>query len=690
MITVATRRQRRLSSSFLVGSCALSAIAQLAVDMPGGYFGAADHLTRFGALYTGLLALIVTALVTALLRGRGTARLAIAGLYCLNVGLFVPPMAADPVIAGIVALWNLILLGRHLLPARPVSRPRRDLRDTPPGHWLEEWYPAVRHLALMALLLSIAVVGYRLSDGLLAWGLCIALGYGVLALAFPLLRGLLHQGGRSAWFCLAPAALGLLFIALPNVMLSLLALALAALLLLLYAQQESAGEVLSDFYSHPSRLIFLSFASIILVGTVLLTFPSAAAPGTSIDALDAFFTAASATCVTGLIVLDTPTAFSPFGQGVILALIQVGGLGIMVLSTFATLLLGGSLGLRGEGALKEMLDLQAGRTAYVLTRFIVLSTLAVEVLGATWLTYAFMSHGSPPLDAVWRGAFHSISAFCNAGFALQSDSVVMFQKDPVTLVVLAGLITVGGLGFVVLAALWSRFVRGSRGRLSVQVRVVLLYSTLLTVVGWGLYALTEWRHTLGGLGTGDRLVNALFQSVTLRTAGFNSVDFATLAAPTLLFMVLFMFVGASPGGTGGGIKTTTVAVLLAAIRATAGGSDAVRLFDREIPRALVYRALAVVGLASVATLGGFFLLLLFESSGQGTDAFERLLFETVSAVGTVGLSLGVTPKLGPVGKFIIIGVMFLGRIGPLTLVLSLGTQRSGQRLRHPQARVMVG
>ncbi|MCB1057895.1 MAG: hypothetical protein KDD11_20530, partial [Acidobacteria bacterium] len=279
---------------------------------------------------------------------------------------------------------------------------------------------------------------------------------------------------------------------------------------------------------------------------------------------------------------------------------------------------------------------------------------------------------------------------CNAGFALQTDSVVMFQNDPWTLLVLAALITVGGLGFVVLAALQSRFLRGQRGRLSVQVRVVLAYSAIFTLAGWGLYTITEWRHTLAGLSLVDRLVNALFQSVTLRTAGFNSVDFGTLALPTLLFMVLFMFVGASPGGTGGGIKTSTLAVILAAIRATASGSDAVRLFDREIPRVLVYRALAVVGLSSAATLGGLFLLLLFEAPHLETGAFERLLFETVSAVGTVGLSLDVTPKLGPVGKFIIIGVMFLGRIGPLTLVLSLGARRGGQRLRHPQARIMVG
>ncbi|MCB1054632.1 MAG: hypothetical protein KDD11_03870, partial [Acidobacteria bacterium] len=415
MITVATRRQRRLSAAFLVGACALSVVAQVAIDMPGGYFGAADRVSRFGAIYAVALPLITAGLIAALFRRRGNARLAIAGIYCLNVGLFIPPMASDPVVSGVVVLWNLILLGRHLLPARPVSRPRRELRDSATGRWLEEWYPAVRHLALIALMLSVAVVGYQLSGGFVAWGLCFLLGYGVLALSYPLFRGLLDERSRGVWFVLAPAALGVLFAAVPNVMLSLLGLALAAFLMLLYAQQESADEVLRDFYSHPSRLVFLSFASIILVGTVLLTFPSAAAPGRSIGALDALFTAASATCVTGLIVLDTPTAFSSFGHGVILALIQVGGLGIMVLSTFATLILGGSLGLRGEGALKEMLDLQAGRTAYVLTRFIVVSTLAVELLGAGWLTYAFSRHGSPLLEAIWKGVFHSVSAFCNAG-----------------------------------------------------------------------------------------------------------------------------------------------------------------------------------------------------------------------------------------------------------------------------------
>jgi trk system potassium uptake protein TrkH len=682
-----------LLAAQLTGSTALTLLAQQTVDMTGGYFGSAEEITAVGAGVSLGLVVLTALVILNLGRFRGWTGPAVSAAYSLNIGLFVPAMASDPVPAGLVVLWNALLLGAHFLPTAAMPRPRRQLEDSELWRWLVRWYPALRHLTTLALVLTVAVVGYRASAGWLPRAVCLMLGYGAVALATPFFKLLLQQRRRGALLPLVAVVASLASAASPALMLSLLALALAVLLGLLLVQQESTEDLLKAFYRHPSRLVFASFLSLVLMGTVFLTFPSAAAPGTSISALDALFTATSAVCVTGLIVLDTPNAFSPLGHGVILGLIQVGGLGIMVLSTFATLLLGGSLGLRGERALHDVLELQPGHTAYVLTRFIVLSTLAVEAVGAVILGVGFLLRGESLADALWLGLFHSISAFCNAGFALQSDSVVIFQQNPWMLLTLSLLITAGGLGFVVLAALWQRVFHRRRPeirtsqRFSVQVRVVLAASAVLVVVGWVVYGLTEWSHSLAGLPTLHKLTNALFQSVTLRTAGFNSVDLAHLAPATLLMLMIFMFIGASPGGTGGGIKTTTLVVLLAAIWANARNRPAVQLAQRELSRQTVYRSLAVVLLALAVTLVGFFLLLLAEDQG-----FEILLFEVVSAAGTVGLSLGATAELGPVGKFIIIAVMFIGRIGPLTLVLSLATGESsaGSRLRYPETSIMVG
>ncbi|HSL82504.1 MAG TPA: potassium transporter TrkG, partial [Thermoanaerobaculia bacterium] len=247
--------------------------------------------------------------------------------------------------------------------------------------------------------------------------------------------------------------------------------------------------------------------------------------------------------------------------------------------------------------------------------------------------------------------------------------------------------TLGGLGFVVLAAVGSRVVhRGRRRPLPVQVRTVLAASAVLVAAGTVLYAACEWGRTLDGLSVADKLVNALFQGVTLRTAGFNSVGFEELGAATVLFMMLFMFVGAAPGSTGGGIKTTTAAVLLAAIRAAIRGGGPATLFDREVPRDVVLRSLAIAVISVGIVALGLFVLLLFEPR-----PFLELLFETVSAFGTVGLSLGATPELGPAGKLTIIAVMFVGRIGPLTLALLLGTGAARRpAVRHPETRLMVG
>jgi trk system potassium uptake protein TrkH len=686
-IAAATPRQRALLGARLAGACALGVIAQLVVHMPEGYLGGRDRMTALGTAYAAALVGLTAVLLVSLRRRSPAAGWLVPGVLALNVGLFVPALASDPLVAGLVVVWNLVLLAQHFFPAPATPSPIRGPEASPAEAWLRRMGPAVRHLALAALGLSVAVVGYRLSGRLLAQGVCLALGYGTLAVAWPFLRLLYRAGRRSVLFVAVPVAGSVLAAASPPLMLSLLAVAQATLLLLILAQQQTTLEVLRDFFDHPSRLIVVSFATLALFGGVLLTFPGASAGPGPVAPLDALFTATSATCVTGLIVLDTPNAFSPFGQAVILLLIQVGGLGIMTLSTFGALMLGGSLGLRGERALAEMLDLQTAPTAYRLTRFIVLSTLAVEAVGAVGLALCYHREGFAVGESIWRGTFHAVSAFCNAGFALQSDSIVMFQDSPVPVLLHAVLITLGGLGFVVLAAVWTRVARRERRRpLPVQVRTVLAVSAVLLAAGTLLYAVCEWDRTLAGLAVPDKLVNALFQSVTLRTAGFNSVDFTELRSATAFFIILFMFVGASPGSTGGGIKTTTAAVLLAAIRSTVRRGEPAALFQREVSREIVYRSLAIAIISLTVVALGLFLLLLFEP-----QPFLDLAFEAMSAFGTVGLSLGATARLGPAGKLIIIAVMFIGRIGPLTVALLLGTSTARRAaVRYPETRLMVG
>lgn len=681
-------RQRNLTAARAVASAALAVVAQVAVDMPEGYFGRTDEMTLWGASFASGVVFLTALVVRDLLRGRrGRAELGLPVLFSLNVGLFLPALVSDPFLAAIPVVWNLVQLALFFLPSLP-SVPAM-MEDAEEG-WLFRTGPAVRHLAVFALVLTVALGGYRLTGQPIALAVAVLLGWGSVALAWPLLGPALAARAPVAWLIVLLLAGSLPALLRVPLALALLALVQAALVGFLLSRGRTSREVASLVFDHPSRLLFVSFASVIALGTLLLTFPAASATGRPLSLVDALFTATSATCVTGLIVVDTATAFSPFGQAVVLALIQVGGLGIMVLSTFATLILGGSLGLRGERAMTEMLESRAHGSAYLLTRFIVLGTLAVEGVGALALTLSFLAQGFGWREAAWRGVFHSVSAFCNAGFALQTDSLVIFQGSPWTLAVFAGLIVAGGLGFVVLAGLWTSLQRPKEVRLQIQARVVLLVTALLTGVGWLAYGLLEWSRSLEGQPVFDRIANAFFQSVTLRTAGFNSVGFEELAPATMLLMMLLMFIGASPGSTGGGIKTTTAAVLLAAIVSLGRGRPHVDLFRRELPRDLIYRSLAVVVLTFLVVCGSLFLLLLFEGQLLESLGFEALAFEAVSAAATVGLSLGVTPALGEVGKLIIIGTMFIGRIGPLTAVLVLGTSSRRSLYRYPPGRMMVG
>lgn len=679
--------EARLWTARVVGGAAMGILGQLAVDMPDGYFGRFDETTSQGWWFVGFILTALAACVPGLVRGKAWAVAISRCLLVAIVAAFLPAVAADPVIAGAVVAWQLVLLSRSFFPtqASPFRAVllRRLTRESDLETWLELDRPAAQHLLIVSTLATVAVVGFRVGHRLPALTVCAALALGTVVLSLPLVRLALRAGSRLPYLLVIPL-LGA-FASLPDAERSLLWIGAvqSGLLAMLLARSQVTEDLLDLFFRRPALLIAASFVCLIAVGTLLLSFPASAAGDRPIAPLDAVFTATSAACVTGLVVVDTPTAFSSFGHVVILLLIQVGGLNIMVLSGFAALLLGKGLGVRGERALGDVLDLPTARSAQQLAVAIVLTTLAIEVVGAALLAIAFSGCGLSPGNAGWRGLFHSVSAFCNAGFALQSDSLTLFQQKPLPLLVVASLITLGGLGFATLGGVWRRC-RGSDRRLTTQARLVLIVSAALVVTGTMWFATAEWRGSLAGLAPADKWVNALFQSVTTRTAGFSSVDFKLLHPSSVLMIIVWMFVGASPGGTGGGVKTTTLAVLMGAIGAISRGRTRVVLLGRTIGAEVVLRSVAITVIAALVSLGA--LVAMVSTQDLTVDGAA---FEVVSALGTVGLSLGGTERLDDIGKLIITVVMFVGRIGPLTLALMLA-RSAARRVEYPEDRIMVG
>lgn len=452
------------------------------------------------------------------------------------------------------------------------------------------------------------------------------------------------------------------------------------------AERAQPGFIEEAILNHPARVMFTSFAGLGIIGGVLLSMPWAERGPKDISALDGIFTAFSAACVTGLAVLDTPQDFSFWGQLGILLLIQIGGLSIMAFSTMGIFLLGKRMSLKQEAVMSEVLGAQSQATLKQSLRTMMLFTLWSESLGAAMLTLGFWLKGDAPAMALWRGVFTSISAFCNAGFALQSDSVVSYQQSPYLLLTLCLIITLGGLGPAASLGLTQRMRQGPSTKLSLQVKLILWTSLALTASGFVLFLLMEWNNTLAPLSFIDKLTNALFQSVTLRTAGFNSLDLAALNPGTITLTLPYMFIGGSPGSTAGGAKTTTFALLLLLIYSAIRGHGNTQAFGFKIPNNTVYRAAAV---GTLSALNVFICLLLLQVTQQ--IPLQSLLFETVSALGTVGLSIGATGQLDSVGKIIIIVAMFVGRLGPLTIFLVLTKRQNGTSpLVLPTQDVAVG
>lgn len=433
---------------------------------------------------------------------------------------------------------------------------------------------------------------------------------------------------------------------------------------------------------NPSQTIVAGFALIILAGAILLSLPSASADGRPTPFLTALFTATSATCVTGLVVVDTADHYSLFGQLVIMFLIQVGGLGYMTVATLMAIAIGRRIGLRERLVLQEAHNLYSVGGIVRFTRNVILMTMAIEgagaiLLAARWVPEFGWGRG------VYYGIFHSISAFNNAGFDLmgQFRSLTGSAGDLTINAVIMALIVVGGLGFTVLTDL------ATPRRISLHAKIVLTTTAALIVLGAALVLLLEFSNqaTLGPLAAGRRVLAALFQSVTPRTGGFTTVTIGELRDPTLMLIITLMFIGASPGGTGGGIKTTTFVAPLAVILSMLRGRPDPELFHRRLPPVVVYKAvtIALVAVAFVVTMGT--LLSFIERM-----PFIQALFEVVSAFGTVGLSTGITPSLSAAGRILVMLTIFTGRVGLLTAAFALTRRQQPANIRYPEERIYVG
>lgn len=432
----------------------------------------------------------------------------------------------------------------------------------------------------------------------------------------------------------------------------------------------------------PPRIVVASFAMLCLLGTVLLGSPWADVRGEGIAPIDAAFTAVSAVCVTGLSVLDTSRDFSWFGQFGILILIQLGGLGIMTLASVAVVWAGRRMSLLAESATVATLGPEARADLSGSLRRVVTVTAISELVGVLALLPAFLTHGDPFGKALWRAVFTSVSAFCNAGFALQSDSLIPYQENPWVLGVVGALITVGGLGPAVVVAL-PGMLRGDA--VDLHPRLVVVTSAVLVGVGSILILLFEAERSLLTLTPFHRVTNAVFQAVSPRTAGFNSVDLLEIHPATWAITLLLMFVGGSPGSTAGGAKTTTLAVLVVAVLATLRGRQFAEVGMRRIPHRTVYDAVAVVSVGLTFVASGVVAMLLTQNL-----PIHVAVFEVVSALGTVGLTIGGSSALDEVGKIVIMLCMFAGRVGPLTLFALMAERRRSSGLSFPEEPVPVG
>lgn len=435
----------------------------------------------------------------------------------------------------------------------------------------------------------------------------------------------------------------------------------------------------------PPRILVMGFGGIIMIGTMLLMLPIANTTGEPMNFMDALFTATSATCVTGLVVVDTGTFFTSFGQVVIMLLIQIGGLGFMTMATLFALVFKRRISLKDRLVLQEAMNQSSMEGIVRLIRRVLLYSLVIEGCAALLLTVRW-AFDMPFGQALYYGIFHAVTMFNNAGFDLFGgfSSLTGYVYDPLVNFVVMFLIVSGGIGFIVMADLVDY--RKSR-KLSLHSKVVLSMTGALILIGAVVIFIFEFTNpkTLGSLNWGGKILGSFFQSVTPRTAGANTLDISGLRQATQFFMVILMFIGASPGSTGGGIKTTTFTMMIAAVVAMMRGKDDIVLFRYRLVQERILKALTITLLALLLVITVAMIL-----STTENGSFLSILFEATSAFGTVGLTMGLTPHLSLFGKLLISMTMFAGRLGPLTLAYALGPKKGKELYRHPEGKMIIG
>jgi len=441
---------------------------------------------------------------------------------------------------------------------------------------------------------------------------------------------------------------------------------------------------ISEWKLTPYQILALGFAGLIICGALLLMTPMASVTGQGLSFIDALFTSTSAVCVTGLVVVDTGTYFSLFGQLVIIFLIQAGGLGIMTMATLMALVMRRRIQLRERLIMQEALNQMTVSGVVRLTQYIILITLLIEFIGGTILAINWYPElGS---QAIYFGYWHAVSAFCNAGFDLFGNfsSLTNYVDDSTVNLTIASLIILGGIGFTVMFDMWHN---RQWHKFALHTRLVLVTTFVLLLLGSLVIFLLEMNnpHTLGPLSWQSKFLSSYFQSVSTRTAGYNTVDIGKLQDATIFFMVILMFIGASPSSTGGGIKTTTIGVLIAAVWALITGKNDAEIFQRRISQDIIYKAFTVFFIAATLVIFVTMMMSITEDA-----PFLRILFEVVSAFGTVGLTTGITPSLTEYGKIWIIFTMFAGRVGPVTLALALALRTRKGMVHYPEGKVNIG
>jgi trk system potassium uptake protein TrkH len=441
----------------------------------------------------------------------------------------------------------------------------------------------------------------------------------------------------------------------------------------------------------PTRIFVLSFAAVIFAGGISLWFPFSAAKG-PIRFVDALFSSTSAVCVTGLVVIDIGKDLSTLGQVITIFLFQVGGLGIITFSTAFFVLMGRGISFKGREIVQSTFLHTPRRDFMVIAKAVLWFTFITEAVGTLFLFIRF-SQDFPAGTALYHAVYNAISAFNNCGYSLFSDNLIGYQGDLIVNLTIMGLIVHGGIGFIVQYEILSRL-RGLQKKLSVHTKIVIITTAILILSGAILFFIFERNRIIKDVPVLNKILASFFQSVTPRTAGFNTVDIGTLSNATLLLMIILMFIGASPGSTGGGVKTTSAALLVMLIWSRLKGSLDVSLFNRTIPREVISRTISII-FASAFSVAIIWSVLLIAGEGnlpplESRQHFVEYLFDTVSAFGTVGLSMGVTPKLNDIQKYALIIMMFAGRVGPLTLAFSLSRGTGKRRITYAEEGVMVG